>query len=137
VILRSLWNKGPPVCSGVYIFPPLIGARSAALEVEAATCDSGVAEMEQNALLQATARALAEAVVQTEITCQSNGGEDTQACGSTRAEVENIARAQVLPFVVHLCGIILDGGTSDVPPCRLQDKGSLNDVTLQMFSYHI
>ena len=90
-----------------------------------------MAEMEQDALVRATARALAEAVVQTEITCQSNGGEDTQACGSTQAEVENIARAEVLlPSLICQCGIILDSGNPCDPPCRMQVIGSLNDVRL-------
>ena len=131
------------MCSVVYIFQPFIGALSAAQElaievaIEAITCDSGIAEMVQDGLVRATARALAEAVVQTEITCHSNGGEDTQACGSTRAEVEDIARAEVLlPFVVRQCGIILDGGNPCDQPCRMQVIGSLNDVTLDVHLHH-
>lgn len=54
--------------------------------------------IDQESLFTLTARALADAVTQTEATCQSNGGEDTQACGFAQAEVRDIARAQVCLF---------------------------------------
>lgn len=72
-----------------------IEALSAALEAQAFACGSGMAEMDQESLSRAAARALADAVVQAEVLCQSNGGEVTRACGFAQAEVEDIARAQV------------------------------------------
>ena len=72
----------------------MTGVLSAALDAQALACDSD-SEMELSAILQATAEALAEAIAQTEITCEANGGEDTEACGFVQAEVETIARAQV------------------------------------------
>ena len=67
---------------------------SAEESVRALACN-GESNMEVTSLAQATARALAEAVAQTEITCEANGGEDTQACGFVEAEVTAIAKTQV------------------------------------------
>lgn len=62
-------------------------------------CGQGNRQQQQDVTrhVQASARALADAIIQTEATCKSGGGEDTQACGFTQAEVETVARAQVGP----------------------------------------
>ena len=67
---------------------------SAALEVQALAC-GGESNMELTSLMQGTAQALADAVAQTEITCEASGGEDTEACGFVEAEVTAIAQAEV------------------------------------------
>ena len=75
-------------------FQTLTETFRAATEVQALACGGGTMQDLTNRI-EATAHALAEAVVVTEVSCSSNGGEDTQACGFARGDVEVIARAQV------------------------------------------
>lgn len=62
-------------------------------------------------IVQATARALADAVARSEVLCESDGEEaDTEACGFAQADVEVIARAQVCCF--HVSGDRGGGGSA-------------------------
>ena len=56
--------------------------------------------------MESTAHALAEAIVTAEVSCSSNGGEDTRACGFASGDVEVVARAQVR---LRCCGQPLEG----------------------------
>lgn len=65
--------------------------------MSAFACNGDIAEAELDVIAVATALALAEAIAQADIFCESSGGSDTAACGLSEGTVQQVARAQVGP----------------------------------------
>lgn len=74
----------------------------AGAEAAAFACDGDIAEAQVDVIARATATALAEAVAQADVFCETRGGEDTMACGLVEVDVRAVASAQVRPHQRHL-----------------------------------
>lgn len=67
----------------------------AGAEAAAYACNGDEASARVDVIARATATALAEAVAQADIFCETRGGEDTIACGLAEVDVRAVASAQV------------------------------------------